>query len=68
MGTAAQAATGALVPFFGAVMDWLHAVDHETDTPQHGAEQDRARIEAYGKLLEFLYAASNTTLPDIQDR
>ncbi|MGW6897581.1 hypothetical protein [Streptomyces sp. NBC_01727] len=68
MGTAAQAATGALVPYFGAVIDWLHAVDHETETPQHGAESARAHSEAYGKLLEFLYAAADTTLPDIQDR
>ncbi|MER6242226.1 hypothetical protein [Streptomyces griseorubiginosus] len=68
MGRAAQAATGALVPFFGAVIDWLHAVDNESETPQHGAEQDRAHGEAYGKLLEFLYAASDATLPDIRDR
>ncbi|MFF3967093.1 hypothetical protein ACFYZI_36735 [Streptomyces griseorubiginosus] len=68
MGRAAQAATGALVPLFGAVIDWLHAVDNESETPQHGAEQDRAHGEAYGKLLEFLYAASDATLPDIRDR
>ncbi|MFD3504238.1 hypothetical protein [Streptomyces sp. NPDC058678] len=68
MGTAAQAATGALVTYFGAVIDWLHAVDHETETSQHGAEQDRAHGEAHAKLLEFLYAAADTTLPDIQDR
>ncbi|MFJ8608080.1 hypothetical protein ACIRH0_12890 [Streptomyces sp. NPDC093675] len=68
MGTAAQAATGALMPYFGAIIDWLHAVDNETETPQHGAEQDRAHSEAYGKLLEFLYAAADTTLPDIRDR
>lgn len=68
MGTAAQAATGALVPYFGAVIDWLHAVDNETETPQHGAERDTAHGEAYSKLLKFLYAAGDTTLPDIQDR
>jgi hypothetical protein len=68
MGTAAQAATGALVPYFGAVIDWLHAVDNESETPQHQAEQERAHSEAYGKLLEFLYAASDTTLPDIRTR
>ncbi|MEW2160732.1 hypothetical protein AB0950_36680, partial [Streptomyces sp. NPDC007189] len=67
MGTAAQAATGALVPYFGAIIDWLHAVDNETETPQHRAEQDRTHSEAYGKLLEFLYAAADTTLPGIQD-
>lgn len=68
MGTAAQAATGALVPYFGAVIDWLHAVDNDTETSQHGAERDRAHSEAYGKPLEFLHAAAETTLPDIQDR
>ncbi|MFD0067659.1 hypothetical protein [Streptomyces sp. NPDC056690] len=68
MGTAAQAATGALVTHFAAVIDWLHAVDNEAETPQHSAEQNRAHIEAYGKLLEFLYAAADTTLPDIRDR
>ncbi|MFD7495900.1 hypothetical protein ACFV8T_26445 [Streptomyces sp. NPDC059832] len=68
MGTAAQAATGALVPYFGTVIDWLHAVDNDTETSQHGAENDRAHSEAYGKLLEFLYAAADTTLPDVQDR
>lgn len=68
MGTAAQAATGALVPFFGAVIDWFHAVDNGSETPQHHAESDTAHSEAYGKLLQFLYAASDTTLPDIQDR
>lgn len=68
MGLAAQAATGALVPCFGAVLDWLHAVDKGTETPHHGAEQARAHSEAYGKLLNFLHAAADTTLPDIQDR
>ncbi|MFJ6799075.1 hypothetical protein [Streptomyces sp. NPDC091268] len=68
MGSAAQVATGALVPYFGAVIDWLHAVDHGTETPQHGAEAGRAHSEAYGKLLDFLYAASDATLPDVRDR
>ncbi|MCG7206557.1 hypothetical protein [Streptomyces arenae] len=68
MADAAQVASGALVSDFSTVIDWLHAVDDETETPQHGAEQERAHGDAYGKLLEFLYAASDTTLPDIQDR
>jgi len=68
MADAAQAASGALVSDFGTVIDWLHAVDNETETQQHVAEQERAHGEAYSKLLQFLYAASDATLPDIQDR
>ncbi|MFD8371113.1 hypothetical protein ACFV2Z_10125 [Streptomyces sp. NPDC059688] len=68
MGAAAQAATAALVPHFAAVLNWLHAVDREAETPQHAAEQDTAHTEAYGKLLQFLHAAADTTLPDLHDR
>ncbi|MFF5483453.1 hypothetical protein ACFY5C_39915 [Streptomyces sp. NPDC012935] len=64
MANGAQAATGALVDDFGAVIDWLHAVDNGTETPQHGAEQQAAHGKAYGKLLEFLYAASDATALD----
>ncbi|WP_354392699.1 hypothetical protein OH781_05795 [Streptomyces sp. NBC_01550] len=65
MGGAAQAATGALVPYFGAVLDWLHSVDHGTETPQQRSDQGRAGSDAYGKLLEFLYASSDAVSPDI---
>ncbi|WP_371798624.1 hypothetical protein OG963_06340 [Streptomyces sp. NBC_01707] len=65
MGGAAQAATGALVPYFRAVLDWLHSVDHGTETPQQRSDQGRAGSDAYGKLLEFLYASSDAVSPDI---
>ncbi|MGW4873734.1 hypothetical protein [Streptomyces chartreusis] len=64
MADAAQGATGALVADFGTVIDWLHAVDNGSETPQHGAEQRTAHSDAYGKLLEFLYAASDATTLD----
>lgn len=67
MGAAAQAATGALVSDFGAVMDWLHAVDNETETQQHASEDDRAHGDAYGKFLEFLYAASDAVASNTSD-
>ncbi|WP_159403855.1 hypothetical protein [Streptomyces sp. NRRL S-646] len=67
MGGAAQAATGALVTYFGAVLDWLHAVDHGAETPQHGSDQQGASSDAHGKLLDFLYAASDATGLDISD-
>ncbi|MEU9662986.1 hypothetical protein [Streptomyces chartreusis] len=67
MADAAQAATGALVPDFGTVIDWLHAVDKGTETPQHGAAQEAAHGDAYSKLLEFLYAASDATTLDTRD-
>ncbi|GAA5017271.1 hypothetical protein [Streptomyces siamensis] len=64
---AAQAATGALASDFSGVMDWLHAIDHGTETPQHGAESERAHGEAYGKLLEFLYASADAVMQDTPD-
>ncbi|MET7437995.1 hypothetical protein ACWERY_11175 [Streptomyces sp. NPDC004082] len=70
MADAAQAASGAMVPVFGTVMDWLHAVDNETETPQHRAEQEASHSEAYVRILQFLYSASDATAPtgtDIQD-
>ncbi|MGY5031277.1 hypothetical protein ACWC9U_10155 [Streptomyces sp. 900116325] len=67
MADAAQAASGAMVPVFGTVIDWLHAVDNEIETPQHRAEQETSHIEAYGKLLQFLYSASDATMPDRSD-
>jgi hypothetical protein len=67
MADAAQAASGALVPVFGAVVDWLHAVDDGTETSHHATEQARRHSEAYGKLLQFLYSASDATLPDGPD-
>ncbi|MFC9749944.1 hypothetical protein [Streptomyces niveus] len=64
MRDAAAAATGALAPHFSAVMAWLHAVDDETETPQHAMERDRTSSDAYGKYLAFLYAAPDAVLPD----
>ncbi|MCY0925078.1 hypothetical protein OTB20_02435 [Streptomyces sp. H27-H1] len=67
MRDAAMAATGALAPHFSAVMVWLHAVDGGTETTQHASERDRAGSNAYGKLLEFLYAASDAVTPGTRD-
>ncbi|MET9462606.1 hypothetical protein ABZY05_47775 [Streptomyces canus] len=70
MAHTAQAASGALVSDFSTVIDWLRAVDHETETPQHGAEWEIAHGDAYSKLLEFLYAAADALMqdtPDIRD-
>ncbi|MGW3247339.1 hypothetical protein [Streptomyces sp. NPDC001070] len=62
---AAGEATGALVPYFGAVLDWLHAVDGGTETPQHSEEANRAAGEANMKHLDFLHATSDALTPDI---
>lgn len=59
MAHAAAAASGALASYFGAVIDWLHAIDKATETPQRSAEAQRAGGDAYGKHLEFLYASSS---------
>ncbi|MFF8271718.1 hypothetical protein ACF059_30690 [Streptomyces sp. NPDC016562] len=64
MAHAAQAASGALVSQFGAVLDWLHATDHATETPQHASEAAGAGSEAYGELLVFLYASADAVTPD----
>ncbi|MFF3060104.1 hypothetical protein [Streptomyces sp. NPDC057909] len=65
MQDASQEASGALVPYFGAVLDWLHAIDNGTETPQHSEEAGRAGGDAHSKLLDFLYAASDTVTPDL---
>ncbi|MFE9868658.1 hypothetical protein ACFYPZ_39510 [Streptomyces sp. NPDC005506] len=64
MQDASQEASGALVPYFGAVLDWLHAIDNGTETPQHSEGAGRAGGDAHSKLLEFLYAASDTVTTD----
>jgi hypothetical protein len=63
-----QAASDALVPCFGAVLDWLHAIDNGTETPQHSEEAGRTGGDAHSKLLDFLYAASDTVSPDLSAR
>lgn len=71
MARAAEAASGALVPYFSAVMDWLHAIDNAAETPQHSAEAKRAGGDAYGKLLDFLYASADAVAldsPGLTDR
>lgn len=65
---ASREASGALVPYFGAVLDWLHAIDNATETPQHAEAAGGAGGDAYSKLLDFLYAASDTLAPDLPVR
>lgn len=64
MAGAAGAASGLLAPYFGAVVDWLHAIDNAAETPQHAAEAERAGGDAYGEILKFLYASSDAVAPD----
>ncbi|MGW5848852.1 hypothetical protein ACWFQ8_13035 [Streptomyces sp. NPDC055254] len=68
MQEASREASGALVPYFGAVLDWLHAIDNATETPQHSEAAGRAGGDAHSKLLDFLYAASDTVAPDLSVR
>ncbi|MFJ6569562.1 hypothetical protein ACIQNU_19260 [Streptomyces sp. NPDC091292] len=64
MAHAAQAASGALVPYFTTVLDWLHAIDNATETRQHDAAAAGAGGDAHRKLLEFLYASADAVAPD----
>lgn len=68
MQDASQAPSDAPVPHFGAVLDWLHAIDNGTETPQHTEKAGRAGGDAHSKFLDFLYAASGTVTPDLPAR
>ncbi|MFD5572937.1 hypothetical protein [Streptomyces cadmiisoli] len=71
MAQAAGAASGALSPYFGAVMDWLHAIDKEAETPQHSSTAGDTGGDAYGEHLRFLYASSDAVAsegPGMADR
>ncbi|WP_406340058.1 hypothetical protein OG987_40040 [Streptomyces sp. NBC_01620] len=68
MQDASREASGALVPYFGAVLDWLHAIDNGTETPQHSEEAGRAGGGFGQRFLSALEGAQTVPLFDVHER